>query len=98
MGLNFFVGLFIAAISCTEIFGIISLMIVNAAVFHIITGLGTDSAIVWHGASRKITNEKVFSFTFFSALFQIGLFLIASLFFYRLTHKLLLSRQNYFGF
>jgi O-antigen/teichoic acid export membrane protein len=98
MGLNFLTGLFIAAISGTGVFGIISLMVVNAAVFHIVTGLGTDSAIVWHGASKKITAEKVFSFTFFSALFQIILFLSASLVFYKLTHTLLLSRQNNFDF
>jgi O-antigen/teichoic acid export membrane protein len=98
MGFNFLVGLFIAAISGTETFGVISLMVVNAAVFSIISGLGADSAIVWHGASQKLSSEKIFSFTFFSALLQISLFLITSLLFYRATGKLLLSQQHYFDF
>ena len=98
MGFNFLVGLFIAAISGTETFGVISLMVVNAAVFSIVTGLGADSAIVWHGASQKLNSEKIFSFTFFSALFQVLLFLIFSLLFYRITSRLLLSQQPYFGF
>lgn len=98
MGFNFLVGLFIAAVSGTETFGVISLMVVNAAVFSIVTGLGADSAIVWHGASQKLNSEKIFSFTFFSALFQVLLFLIFSLLFYRITSRLLLSQQPYFGF
>jgi len=98
MGFNFLVGLFIAAISGTETFGVISLMVVNAAVFSIVTGLGADSAIVWHGASQKLNSEKIFSFTFFSALFQVLLFLIFSLLFYRVTSRLLLSQQPYYGF
>ena len=98
MGFNFLVGLFIAAISGTETFGVISLMVVNAAVFSIVSGLGADSAIVWHGASQKLNSEKIFSFTFFSALFQVILFLIFSLLFYRMNSRLLLSQQPYFGF
>ena len=98
MGFNFLVGLFIAAVSGTETFGVISLMVVNAAVFSIVTGLGADSAIVWHGASQKLNSEKIFSFTFFSALFQVLLFLIFSLLFYRITSRLLLSQQPYYGF
>jgi len=98
MGFNFLVGLFIAAISGAETFGIISLMVVNAAVFSIISGLGIDSAVVWHGASQKLDGEKLFSVTFFSVLFQVILFLIISLLFYKATSKLLLSQQHYFGF
>jgi len=98
MGFNFLVGLFIAAVSGTETFGIISLMVVNAAVFSIISGLGVDSAIVWHGASQRLNSEKIFSFTFFSALLQVILFLIVSLLFYKMTSRLLLSQQHYFDF
>ena len=98
MGFNFLVGLFIAAISGTETFGVISLMVVNAAVFSVISGLGVDSAIVWHGASQKLSAEKTFSFTFFSAIVQVILFLIGSLLFYKMTSRLLLSQQHSFEF
>jgi O-antigen/teichoic acid export membrane protein len=98
MSFNFLVGLFIAAISGTETFGVISLMVVNAAVFSVISGLGVDSAIVWHGASQKLSSEKTFSFTFFSAIVQVILFLIGSLLFYKMTSRLLLSQQHSFEF
>lgn len=101
MGFNFLLGLLIAAMSGAGLFGVISLMIVNASVFHIITGLGTDSSILWHGASNKFDLDKLFTFTFFSALFQIVLFVAISIIFYETTGKTLLSSQqsfNYFYF
>ncbi len=90
---NFLVGLFIAAIAGTELFGTLSLMIINAAVFQIITGLGTDAAIIWHGSSKSISKEKAFSFTFYTALLQLGFFLMAAILFLKFTDKLFLSRQ-----
>ena len=78
MFFNFGVGLLIAYLSGIEIFGIISLMIVNASVFHIISGLGTDSSIVWHGAKNKTSPDKLMTFTIVSAIFQILIFLFVS--------------------
>lgn len=94
MGLNFGIGLFIAAMSGTALFGTISLMIVNASVFSILTGFGTESAILWHGASKKFTGEKLFTYAFFSSLIQTGLFILISLLFFRITNKTLLSNQH----
>ena len=95
---NFLVGLFIAAIAGTELFGILSLMIVNAAVFQIITGFGTDAAIIWHGSSKVISKEKAFSFTFYTAILQLSFFMIAAAVSLQLTDKLFLSRQTNMGF
>jgi hypothetical protein len=47
-GVGFFASLLIAKLAGTSQFGVLSLIIVNAALIHIITGLGTDAAIVWH--------------------------------------------------
>ncbi len=91
---NFLIGLFIAAIAGTELFGTLSLMIINAALFQIITGLGTDAAIIWHGSSKSISKEKAFSFTFYTALMQLGFFLISAFLFLKLTDKLFLSKQS----
>ena len=93
LGFNFLVGLFIAALSGTELFGSISLMIVNAALFHLFTSFGTDQAIVWHGASKKFDANKLFTFTFFTALLQLVLFFLIAFSFFQFTGKTLLSKN-----
>lgn len=91
---NFLVGLFIAAIAGADLFGTISLMVVNAAFFLLVTGLGADQAIVWHGASKKLNSGKLITFSFLTALFQIVLFLAVALFFLNITGKTVLSKSN----
>lgn len=94
MGFNFLVGLFIAVLSGKEGFGIIALMIANAAVVHIITGLGTESALVWHGADNTFDKNKVFTFSFISLAIELFLFLFFSWIYYIFFGKLFLSKQN----
>lgn len=93
-GFNFLAGLFIAGFSGTHVFGIISLMVANAAVFHIITGLGFDSSIVWHGASSRFSPFKIFTVTFLSAITQILLFVAVSYIYSRITGHLFLSKLS----
>ena len=93
-GFNFLVGLFIAAIGGADVFGTISLLIVNAALLLLITGLGTDQAIVWHGATKKLAANKLFTFSFFAALFQILFFLCIAFFFLNNSGKSLLSHSS----
>ena len=74
MVFNFAIGLVIAYLSGTELFGLISIMIVNASIFHIISGLGTDSSIVWHGAKKSTSSNQLMTFTLTTAFFQIFIF------------------------
>ncbi len=90
LGFNFLVGLFIAALAGAELFGTISLMIVNAALLHLLTAFGADQAIVWHGASKKFDNNKSFTFTFFSGLLQFVIFLLIAIIFFQASQKTLL--------
>ncbi len=90
---NFLVGLFIAALAGAEMFGTISLMVVNAALLLLLTGLGTDQAIVWHGAGKKLDANKLFTFSFVTALFQILIFLSVALFFLNITGKTVLTKS-----
>jgi O-antigen/teichoic acid export membrane protein len=95
MAISFLVSLLIAKLAGVGRFGSLSLMIVNAAVIQIITGLGTDAAIVWHGASGKIADrDKVFSFTVYSALIQLFLFAAAAYLFFIYGEKTILSNQH----
>lgn len=92
LGFNFLVGLFIAAMSGSELFGTISLMIVNASLFHLLTALGADQAIVWHGASKKFDANKLFTFSFFSALSQLVLFFLLAFAFFKYSGFTILSK------
>lgn len=93
-GFNFLLGLLIAALSGTELFGIISLMIVNATLFYLLTGFGADQAIVWHGASKKFDANKIFTFTFYTAVLQFVIFFLIAYFFFQYNGKTLLSRNS----
>lgn len=89
--IGFLISLLIAKLAGANQFGSLSLIIVNAAFIYIITGLGTDSAIVWHGISgATYSRDKVFSFTIITALIQLLFFyIIAILGFLFLGHTLL---------
>ncbi|HET9744946.1 MAG TPA: oligosaccharide flippase family protein [Chitinophagaceae bacterium] len=90
-GIGFLISLLIAKLAGADQFGSLSLMIVNAAFIYIITGLGTDAAIVWHGlAGKNYGRDKIFSFTIITAGIQLLFFyIIAILGFLFLGHTLL---------
>ena len=90
-GIGFLISLLIAKLAGASQFGTLSLIIVNAAFIHIITGLGTDAAIVWHGvAGKNYSRDKIFSFTLVTAAIQLLFFyIIAILGYIFLGHTLL---------
>ena len=90
-GIGFLISLLIAKLAGASQFGTLSLIIVNAAFIHIITGLGTDAAIVWHGvAGTNYDRDKIFSFTVMTAAIQLLFFyIIAILGYLFLGHTLL---------
>jgi len=90
-GIGFLISLLIAKLAGASQFGTLSLIIVNAALIHIITGLGTDAAIVWHGvAGTNYDRNKIFSFTVMTAAIQLLFFyIIAILGYFFLGHTLL---------
>ena len=90
-GIGFLVSLLIAKLAGADQFGTLSLMIVNAAFIYIVTGLGTDAAIVWHGiAGKSFDRDKIFSFTVITAAIQLLFFyIIAILAYLFLGHTLL---------
>ena len=90
-GIGFLISLLIAKLAGASQFGTLSLIIVNAAFIHIITGLGTDAAIVWHGtAGTNYDRSKIFSFTLITAAIQLLFFYIVAILGYLfLGHTLL---------
>lgn len=89
--IGFLISLLIAKLAGASQFGTLSLIIVNASLIHIITGLGTDAAIVWHGvAGTNYDRNKIFSFTVMTAAIQLLFFyIIAILGYLFLGHTLL---------
>lgn len=95
MALGFVISLLIAKQAGAALFGNISLMIVNAAVFQIVTGLGTDAAIVWHGArGGDVFKKKAFTFTLLTAAAQILLFITAAFVFIHFFGRSILSHNR----
>ena len=93
--LFFGVNLFLAAIAGAELFGIISLMIVNAAAFIIITDFGTGASLVWHGAGNEMQRERILYFAAASGLLQLLLFILADVVAIKLSGRTLLARQPF---
>jgi len=82
----------IAKLAGASQFGTLSLIIVNAALIHIITGLGTDAAIVWHGvAGTNYDRNKIFSFTLITAAIQLLFFYIIAILGYLFLGQTLLG-------
>jgi O-antigen/teichoic acid export membrane protein len=89
----FIIGLFLAAIAGPQVFGVISLMIVNGAAFIIITDFGTGAAVVWHGAGNDLQRERIFSFAVGAGIVQLLLFFLVELLATRISGKVLLTQQ-----
>ncbi len=92
---GFLVSLLIAKLAGADRFGVISLMIVNAVFIQIVSGLGTDGAIVWHGISGKPgDSNKIFSFTVYTTLLQLLLFGVSAFLFFKYSGTTILSREK----
>jgi O-antigen/teichoic acid export membrane protein len=94
LGFSFLVGLFIAVLAGSAAFGMLSLMMVNAALLYLLTGLGTDQAIVWHGASERLQLNKLFTVSLLMTFVQFLLFLLLAVLFFQFTGFTILSRAN----
>lgn len=91
MGLSFLAGLLIAALSGTALFGQISLMIVNAAVLLIFSGLGTDAALVWHWAGERVNPRAGYSFVILTGVIQLMVFGVAEWLSMKIANQTLLT-------
>ncbi len=94
MVINFAIGLLIAYLSGTKLFGLIAIMIVNASIFHIVSGLGTDSSIVWHGAKKSTSTNQLMTFTLLTAFFQILIFIIVAIIWLYFSGNSMLTGSN----
>lgn len=92
VGFNFLIGFLIAMLSGKELFGSISLLLVNAGILYLITGWGNDASILWHGAGQSLSYSKTYTLALSAMVFQILLYLVFSSLYMQWTGRLLLSQ------
>jgi len=83
----FFVVILIVQIVNIEGYGILSLMIANAAVFNLITSLGADSSISYHIASSKIATGRITGLLWTIIAFQVVVLGIVEFIVFKITGK-----------
>lgn len=93
-GLMFLSGLVVSNLALPGGFGIISLLILNASLFSLVTGLGADSMIMHMLANKKWSKEEAAYFMWQTLGLQLLLFLLFEAGCYFLWHKSLLSNQE----
>jgi O-antigen/teichoic acid export membrane protein len=94
MSFMFIAGLILSNIALPERFGIISLLILNASLLSIITGLGTESIVLHKVARNKWKLLKTLQFVWYGIIVQIFLFLILEFLSLHFWNRTLLSNEN----
>ena len=79
-------------------YGVLSLLIVNASIFNLVSCLGAESGITYHFASNGIRKEKIFSIIYFVILFQLIMLGITEFIHFNITGRYLLTGGNEIGF
>lgn len=90
----FLANLLLANILLPANFGAISLMIVNASIVYLITGLGTDSIIMHSLTNKKWDLPQAVSFTYHTTAVQIAFFLLLETAHFSLWKQTLLNQNN----
>lgn len=72
----FFINILLSRLAGVGGYGMLSLMITNAGIFNLLSGLGADSGLTFHVASGKIRVTKLLSFLEYVLLFQLLILII----------------------
>ena len=75
--INVFITLLLTRLMTVNGYGILSLMIANAAIFNLVSCLGSESGITYHYASDSLPRKKIFTIICFVVLFQLSVFTIS---------------------
>jgi O-antigen/teichoic acid export membrane protein len=77
--INVFITLLVTRLMTVNGYGILSLMIANAAIFNLVSCLGSESGITYHYASNTLPRKKIFTIICFVVLFQLAVFTISEI-------------------
>src|SRR5215813_3747379 len=82
---NVLITLLLTRLMTVNGYGILSLMIANAAIFNLVSCLGSESGITYHYASDSLPRKKVFTIICFVVLFQLAVFTISEVIYKNIT-------------
>lgn len=94
LGVMFLANLVMANLLLPYHYGTLTLMILNASVFSIFSGFGTDSVILYSLTSKKWNLGQAFTFTRNSLIIQIVLFVLFEVASISLSEKTFLSQNE----
>ncbi|MGZ3909855.1 MAG: oligosaccharide flippase family protein [Flavisolibacter sp.] len=106
MSIMFLAGLVLSNLALPEHFGAISLLVLNASLLSIVTGMGTDSMVLHKVSNGKWQESKALQFSWWALLGQLLVFILLEvlvLFFWKRTllsnegSSLLWADALYFG-
>jgi O-antigen/teichoic acid export membrane protein len=75
-------------------YGVLSLMIANAAIFNLVSCLGSESGITYHYASESLPRKKIFTIICFVVLFQLVVFTVFEIIYKSFTGSYWLAKGN----
>lgn len=90
----FLAGLVLSNLALPEQFGSISLLILNASLLSIITGLGSDSMILYKVSNGHWNGSQAFHFAWRSIFIQVSIFLLLETGSLLSVHKTFLSTES----
>jgi O-antigen/teichoic acid export membrane protein len=73
-------------------YGLLSLMIANATIFNLVTGMGADAGITFNTAAGRMTAGKIFSFISIILLFQVVMMVLSETISWLATGQLFLFK------
>jgi O-antigen/teichoic acid export membrane protein len=90
--LLFIANLALANILLPAYFGTISLLIINASIFNLVSSLGSETIVMHSVSSRKWNFSQGFTFMWGSIIFQLLLFILMELLYIQFFNKTLLAQ------
>ena len=94
VGLQFLFVLLLSAWVGKEVWGNITLMVANSALFLIISSWGADVSLVWHGATGKSSHVESLGLAYLTIAKQLIIYLIILIFYIYFNSQLPLSKMK----
>lgn len=84
----------VSKLAGVEAYGLLSLMLVNATVFNLLTAFGLDAGITWHSAGSQLSPGKIVTLIFITIAAQLLLLGLVEWIHYTITGHFWLFKSN----
>lgn len=90
----FIVNILLTRLAGAAGYGVLSLLIANATIFNLLSGLGADAGITYNTASGKLAGKKIFASIFYILLLQVFLLLLVEITAWMITGRFFLFKTS----